>query len=79
MERELTALTAKVNRRKLLRTFKELASLYGPGKRERDVADYVLSRLDGLWPVTEDAAGEAVGGDAGNVLVKIEGKGEPIL
>ncbi len=79
MERELTAVAAKINRRKLLRTFKELASLCGPGKRERDVADYILSRIDGLWPATEDGAGKAVGGDAGNVIVKIEGAGEPIL
>ncbi len=72
-------MAAKINRRKLLRTFKELAALYGPGKRERDVADYILERLDGNIPVAEDGAGDAIGGDAGNVLVKIDGRGEPVL
>lgn len=62
-----------------MRTFKELAALYGPGKRERDVADYILNRLDGVKPLAEDGAGDAIGGDAGNILVKIEGRGEPVL
>jgi len=69
----------KINRRQLLRTFKELTSLYGRGKRERPVADYILSRLSGLWPATEDGAGAAIGGDAGNVLVKVDGRGDAIL
>jgi tripeptide aminopeptidase len=72
-------MTAKINKRKLLRTFKELAAIYGPSKRERDVADYILNRLDGLWPLAEDGAGDALDGDAGNILVKIDGTGEPIL
>lgn len=70
---------AKITRRKLLRTFKELAAICGPGKRERDVADYILGRLEGLWPVWEDGAGNAIDGDAGNLLVKIDGEGEPLL
>ncbi len=70
---------AKINRRKLLRTFKELAAIYGPGKRERDVADYISNRLEDLWPVWEDGAGDAIDGDAGNILVKIDGQGEPLL
>ena len=72
-------MAAKINRRKLLRTFRELAALYGPSKRERDVADYILNRLDGLWPLSEDGAGDALGGDAGNILLKISGRGEPVL
>ncbi|NIT35515.1 MAG: M20/M25/M40 family metallo-hydrolase [candidate division Zixibacteria bacterium] len=68
-----------MNRRKLLRTFKEVAAIYGPGKRERDVADYISSRLERLWPVSEDGAGDAIDGDAGNLLVQIEGEGEPVL
>ena len=72
-------MAAKISRRKLLRTFKELAALYGPSKRERDVADYILNRLDGLWPLAEDGAGDVVGGDAGNILLKINGRGEPVL
>lgn len=79
MERKLTSMAASIGRRKLLRTFKELAALYGPGKRERDVADYIFKKLDGLWPVAEDGAGKTIGGDAGNVLVKVAGEGEPIL
>lgn len=72
-------MAAKINRRKLLRTFRELAALYGPSKRERDVADYILNRLDGLWPLAEDGAGDAIDGDAGNILIKINGRGEPVL
>jgi tripeptide aminopeptidase len=69
----------KINRRKLLKTFRELVSIYGPGRRERDVADYIVARLDGVWPLAEDDAADAIGGDAGNLLVKTDGEGEPVL
>ena len=69
----------KISRRKLLKTFKELAAIYGPGRRERDVADYIGERLDNLWPVVEDDAADALDGDAGNLLIKIDGEGEPLL
>jgi tripeptide aminopeptidase len=69
----------KISRRKLLKTFKDLAAIYGPGRRERDVTDYIVGRLDGVWPVSEDDAADAIDGDAGNILVKIDGAGEPLL
>jgi tripeptide aminopeptidase len=72
-------MSPKISRRKLLKTFKDLAAIYGPGRRERDVADYIVGRLGGLWPVSEDDAADAIDGDAGNLLVRIDGDGEPLL
>jgi tripeptide aminopeptidase len=69
----------KINTRRLVKTFKELTSIYGPSKGERDVADYVLDRLGTEWSVREDDAAAAIGGDAGNILAKLEGEGDPIL
>ena len=69
----------KISRRRLLNTFKDLAAIYGPGRGERDVADYIGERLDGVWPVVEDDAADAIDGDAGNLFVKTDGDGEPLL
>jgi len=68
-----------IDRRALVATFRELAGIYAPGRGERPIADYVKSRLERHWPVTEDRAGKAIGGNAGNVLVRISGRGEPLL
>ncbi len=75
--RETVAL--RINRRKLLTTFRELAALRAPSRRERPVADYIKYRLGDRWPVSEDDAGRKIGGDAGNILVTLEGIGEPLL
>jgi len=69
----------KINPRQLLRTFKDLVAIYGPGKRERDVADYVCERLDGTVAIVEDDAGDRFDGDAGNLLLRTDGTGDPLL
>ncbi|MGD8718216.1 MAG: M20/M25/M40 family metallo-hydrolase [Candidatus Zixiibacteriota bacterium] len=69
----------KINKRRLVKTFKELAGIYGPSKGERDVADYVLGRLGADWSVSEDDAGEAIDGEAGNILAKMDGEGDAVL
>jgi tripeptide aminopeptidase len=69
----------KINQRQLLRTFKDLVVIYGPGKRERDVADYVCDRLAGAGTVVEDNAADLIDGDAGNLLVRVDGTGDPLL
>lgn len=55
----------------------DLASLPSPSRRERSVADYVITLLDGLGlGVVEDAAAQAIGGDTGNLWCRVPGDGD---
>lgn len=57
--------------------FMELAAVASPSRRERAVADLVISRLRALGlEVVEDEAGVAVGGDTGNLICLVPGVGE---
>lgn len=65
----------------LLENFRDLCQIPSPSLHERRVADVIKAKLRdiGLAP-KEDNAGAAIGGDAGNVYVKIPGSsGRPRL
>jgi len=68
------------DRDRLAALFTDLASLRSPSRRERGVADYVVDLLGRLGlTVTEDDTGTRIGGDAGNLLCRVEGQGRPAL
>ena len=68
-----------INRRRLLTTFREMAATYAPSRRERPLAAYVKKRLKGVRPVKEDDTGGRIGGDAGNLFVRIPGEGDAVV
>lgn len=54
--------------------FLALARIPSPSRSERGVAEWVVSFLDGLsLEPREDDAGDAVGGDCGNILCRVGG------
>lgn len=64
----------RLNRQRLLNTFTSLVALDSPSFGERAVADFIrdkLNRMDILC--TEDSAGAALHGNAGNLFAKIPG------
>jgi tripeptide aminopeptidase len=66
-----------VNRDRLLGTFLEIVQVNSQTKNERAMADYLKGKLGELGlSVTEDRAGESVGGNAGNVIARLDGKAE---
>ncbi len=59
---------------RIINEFIELVKLAAPSKNERKVADYVISKLISLgYKPYEDNAGQAIGGNTGNIVCKIEG------
>jgi tripeptide aminopeptidase len=68
---------SEVELRRLNDTFAELCAIRSPFGYERKVADRVAEELRSLGlEVEEDDAGEEIGGDAGNLLARIPGRGE---
>ncbi len=64
-----------IDEKRLARTFRELAVINGPSLAERPVADFLKEQFSRLgYTVEEDGAAEAIGGDCGNLLVRIPGK-----
>lgn len=71
-----------INKDRLYATFMELCAIDSEPTRERLMADNLRERLAGLgFTVTEDDAGEKIGGTAGNLIARLEGNGpgEPLL
>jgi len=67
----------EAERRRLHDTFAKLCRIASPSGHERACAEAVIGELRDLGlTVTEDEAGPAVGGDCGNLLVRIPGTGE---
>jgi len=63
-----------VNESRLIDLFKTLISINAPALEERECVDYVKKLLTELGlEVTEDDAGKAIGGNAGNVIAKLSG------
>lgn len=63
-----------INEARLVQLFKELCLIDAPAKNEREVADFVIKILKGMGlEVWEDNAGEAVGGNSGNVIALLKG------
>jgi tripeptide aminopeptidase len=66
---------SEVERRRLNETFAELCAIASPSGRERAVADRVAAELRSVGlEVEEDGAAAEVGGDCGNLLVRVEGR-----
>lgn len=63
-----------VERRRILSRFQKLVSIDAPSYGERAMADELTRQLTALgYNVSEDQAGEAIGGNAGNLIVKVPG------
>jgi tripeptide aminopeptidase len=68
---------SEVELRRLNDTFAELCAIASPFGRERAVADRVAAELRSLGlEVEEDDAAQETGGDAGNLLARLPGRGE---
>jgi tripeptide aminopeptidase len=68
---------SEVELRRLNDTFGELCAIASPFGHERRVADRVTEELRSLGlEVEEDGAGEEIGGDAGNLLARLPGRGD---
>lgn len=58
-----------IDTQRVKQIFMDLLRINSPSKQEREVADYVKVRLQGLgFEVEEDNTGEEIGGNAGNVI-----------
>lgn len=71
-----------VNKDRLVDTFCDLVLVDSIAGQERRMADSIMKKLRNMgYQPYEDNAGEAIGGNAGNVIVKIPGTtdAEPIL
>lgn len=63
-----------INRKRLLAEFFELIRIDSPTKNERKIADLLKNRLEGMGlQVTEDKAGELIGGNCGNIFAFLKG------
>lgn len=62
------------NQDRLVSLFKELIQINAPARAERECVDFVKNLLIGMGlEVTEDDAGEKIGGNAGNVIAVYRG------
>lgn len=69
--------STEAERQQLAETFVSLCRIDSPSRRERSCADWVIAELDGLGiGAEEDRASAAVGGDTGNLLARIPGRGD---
>ncbi len=65
----------QVNQQRLVDEFLELVKIDSKPKDERLIADAVISKMNDLgFEVSEDDAGEKIGGTAGNVIGVLEGQ-----
>ncbi len=64
-----------IRKDRLLENFISLTSIEGVSKKEREVADEVKKRLDGLKiPYVEDDTGAKISGNCGNIIATAQGK-----
>jgi len=71
-----------INEQRLVQLFCDLVTIDSPSRSERDMADHVKSLLLDLGgQVEEDTAGQAIGGNCGNLYAQLPGQlpGEPLL
>ncbi len=65
----------RIDQERLVETFRELVKINGPSLAERPVADYLRRAFAGIGlEVEEDGAAAGIGGDCGNLLVRIPGR-----
>ncbi|MDP4125607.1 MAG: M20/M25/M40 family metallo-hydrolase [Bacillota bacterium] len=63
-----------INKKRMLTEFFELVKTNSPTKDERTVADMLIERLRNLgMTVTEDNAGQMIGGNCGNIIANLKG------
>lgn len=63
-----------VDRKRILSRFQQLVSIDAPSYGEREMADELTRQLTALgYEVQEDSAGTTIGGNTGNLIVKIPG------
>jgi tripeptide aminopeptidase len=76
----MTLSVGDIERRRLHQTFESLCRIPSPTGQERVIADRIGEELIGLGlEVAEDDAGAAVGSSAGNLLSRIEGRGDRMV
>ena len=60
-----------INRQRVLQEFMELVAITSPSGGEREIADVLKGKLQAAGlQVEEDASGEKVGGNAGNLIAR---------
>lgn len=63
-----------INRKRLLAEFFEMVKIDSPTRNERQIADLLKTRLQTLGMVVEeDQAGQAIGGNCGNLIAYLKG------
>lgn len=70
-----------ISKERILNLFLDLVKIDSPSLRENNVADYLVSLMQKTgYKVKKDCAGDACGGNTGNIVVKIPatGHGTPI-
>lgn len=69
-----------INKDRLVDLFMDMTKISSPSLNEREIADFVKNKLlqDG-FEVYEDKAGEAHGGNAGNVIGFLKGNGTQVM
>jgi tripeptide aminopeptidase len=66
-----------INSNRIFTQFQELTRISSPSKKERKIADYLKAKLQSLGlTVREDSAGQAIGGEAGNIVAVLEATGQ---
>lgn len=71
----------EINTDRLISTFIELCEIPSPSAREGRVGDYIRRRVEGFGlEVAEDGAGQELGSDTGNLLIRYDrGQGERLF
>jgi tripeptide aminopeptidase len=65
----------RIDEERLVRTFRELVKINGPSFAEQPVADHLRKTFSRIGlTVEEDGAAAGIGGDCGNLLVRIPGR-----
>ncbi|SME94472.1 M20/M25/M40 family metallo-hydrolase [Desulfovibrio gilichinskyi] len=70
-----------ISKDRILNLFLDLIKIDSPSLKEKNVADYLVSLMqESEYDVIKDCAGDACGGNTGNIFVRIPatGTGEPI-
>lgn len=69
-----------INENRLVENFLDMVKIPSPSKNERMMGDYLIKTLKELgMEVTEDNAGEFTGGNCGNIIGRLNGKGKKLL
>jgi len=69
-----------INKKRIIDNFIEMVEISSPSLNEREMADFLKSALEKLGlRVYEDNAGEINGGNSGNIIGVLKGKGPQIM